>query len=296
MPAAQAVFSNYYFLGPGPVFTGAPVTIVSSGSNTHNLVEADAVLDGVSVFGDSVTWDAFAPTTYSVIGFTDQGDPVISNGVGSYFLSNRSYNDSDMVPTSSSGSFIYCFARGSEISVPNGTTFVEKLKIGDLVETADGRFVSVKWVGRQTVMTRFNPAARRGLVRITSGALGDGLPHRDLTVTADHAMLLDGLLCSAAALINGSTITRVSMAEMGERFTVYHIETDAHDIILANGAATETYIDHASRRVFDNYAEYEALYGEEAEIVELPHPRVTSARQLPVGVRVRLAQGLRKAG
>ena len=83
---------------------------------------------------------------------------------------------------------------------------------------------------------------------------------------------------------------------MGETFTVYHIETEAHDIILANGAASESYIDHASRRVFDNYAEYETRYGDEVEIAERKYPRVTSARQLPAGIRARLAQGIKRAG
>ena len=101
-------------------------------------------------------------------------------------------------------------------------------------------------------------------------------------------MLVDGVLCEAAALVNGSTITRVPLSEFGENFTVFHVETDAHEIILANGAPTETFVDNASRRAFDNYAEYEALYGENPpEMAELPHPRAANARQLPERIRIR---------
>ena len=132
-------------------------------------------------------------------------------------------------------------------------------------------------------------------MRIAAGALGDGAPHMDLTVTADHALLLDGVLCTAAALVNGDTITRVPLAEMGERFTVYHVETEAHDMILANGAVAETFVDHAARRAFDNYGEYEALYGDETPVAEAGLPRAVSARQLPPSLRARLANGRKLA-
>jgi hypothetical protein len=125
-------------------------------------------------------------------------------------------------------------------------------------------------------------------VRISAGALGPGQPHRDLTVTADHGMLVEGVLCHAGALVNGTTISRVPRSEHSAGITVYHIETDSHEIILANGAPAETFIDNASRRGFDNFAEFEALYGEVPEMEELPYPRAMSARQVPLGIRTLL--------
>ena len=108
-------------------------------------------------------------------------------------------------------------------------------------------------------------------------------------------MLVDGVLCEAASLVNGSTVTRVPLSEFGENFTVYHVETDTHEIILANGAPTETFIDNVSRRAFDNHAEFEALFGENpAEMEELRHPRASNARQLPERIRIRL--GIDAAG
>jgi hypothetical protein len=101
-------------------------------------------------------------------------------------------------------------------------------------------------------------------------------------------MLVDGIICHAGALENGTTITRVPLSEMGETYTVYHIETDAHEIILANGAPAETFIDNVSRRAFDNFAEFDALYGDEPEMEELPYPRAMSARQVPGWIRSRL--------
>ena len=62
-----------------------------------------------------------------------------------------------------------------------------------------------------------------------------------------------------------------------------------HEVVLAEGAPAETFIDNVSRRLFDNYAEYEALYGDETPIVELDQPRAMSARQVPRAIRERLA-------
>ncbi len=182
---------------------------------------------------------------------------------------NTSYNEA------------FCFAEGSLIATPAGDVAIETLGIGDIVQSARGDSVTVKWIGRQTVSTRFGPAERLMPVRFAAGSLGNGLPHRDLTVTADHGMLVDGVICHAGALVNGTTITRVPLAEIGETYTVYHIETEEHEIILANGAPAETFIDNVSRKVFDNYAEFEALYGDVPEMAELPYPRAMSARQVP---------------
>ncbi|WP_164744710.1 Hint domain-containing protein, partial [Nioella ostreopsis] len=176
---------------------------------------------------------------------------------------------------------VMCFCAGTRIATPTGCRAVEALAIGDRILTAEGRAVPVKWIGRQTVVTRFGPAERLMPVRFAAGSLGAGLPYKPLTVTADHGMLVEGVICHAGALVNGTTITRVPLAEMGETYTVYHIETEDHEIILANGAPAETFIDNVSRRVFDNFAEFEALYGDVPEMEELPYPRAMSSRQVP---------------
>ena len=90
-------------------------------------------------------------------------------------------------------------------------------------------------------------------------------------------------------MVNGTTITRVPLEEVGESYTVYHVETEAHEIILANGVPAETFIDNVSRRVFDNFREFEALYGDVSEMEELPYPRAMSVRQVPESIRRKLA-------
>lgn len=189
--------------------------------------------------------------------------------------------------TITNASYTVCFAAGTAITTPCGSKAVETLAIGDLITTQDGRAVPVKWIGRQSLHRAFTPVDRFEPVRVAAGALGGGLPHTDLVLTSDHALIIDGLAVNAGALVNGTTITRVPRAELPERVTYYHIETDAHDVIMANGAAAETFVDYIGRRVFDNYPEYVALYGDEPVIAEMPLTRVSSRRQLPADLRAR---------
>ena len=180
-----------------------------------------------------------------------------------------------------------CFAAGTLIATPDGERAVETLQIGDPVLTADGPVVPVKWVGRQTIHKVFTPSERFAPVRVRAGALGAGLPHTDLVLTADHALILDGLAINAGALVNGTSILRDPVETLPERVTYYHVETEAHDVILANGAAAETYVDYVQRSAFDNHAEYLALYGDARTIPEMPLPRLSSRRQLPADLRAR---------
>jgi len=181
----------------------------------------------------------------------------------------------------------FCFGAGTLIRTEAGETVVEDLKTGDLIFAETGDLVRVKWIGRQTVHKLF-AGPRMQPVRIRAGALGDGLPHSDLTVTADHGMVLDGLVINASALVNGTTIDFVPMAELEDSFTVYHIETEHHDVILANGAPAETFVDAVTRSHFDNFQEYLDLYGAERIIPEMDRPRISSQRLVPEAIKARL--------
>ncbi|WP_298018573.1 hypothetical protein [uncultured Parasphingopyxis sp.] len=69
-----------------------------------------------------------------------------------------------------------------------------------------------------------------------------------------------------------------------------NVGTFAGTIMLAEGAPAETFVDHVTRRRFDNFAEYEALYGDEAMIASLDMPRVSAARLVPQQLRERLSK------
>lgn len=182
-----------------------------------------------------------------------------------------------------------CFAAGTLITTPDGESAVETLTIGDMITTADGKTVPVKWLGRQTIHKQFTLAERFVPVRVKAGALSNGVPHSDLVLTSNHALILDGLAINAGALVNGTSISLDPVDSLPERVTYYHIETEAHDVILANGAAAETFVDYVTRSRFDNFSEYEALYGSEAPIPEMDIPRISAARLVPDSLWDRLA-------
>lgn len=265
----------------------------SSFTITERADDADGI-NGSTGFGNQVDFIAGVGPSIDLafVALTDAGDPILSGPGPSGTLSILYSNDPSLGPTVDLASgptiFLYCFASDTRIATDRGDMAVQSLVIGDTVTTAEGRCVPVKWIGRQTISTRFGPAERLMPVRVRAGALGDGLPLRDLTLTADHALLIDGLLVNAGALVNGSSIAYVPLSEMGETYTVYHVETENHDIILAEGAPSETFIDYRDRRAFDNFQEYLELYSAERIIPEMNRPRISSRRMLPDAIKERL--------
>lgn len=147
-----------------------------------------------------------------------------------------------------------CYCPGTAIATPDGDRAVEALAAGDLVLTADGRALPVVWVGRRSYRGRF-VAGRRDILPITlrAGALADGIPARDLTVSPEHALLLDGLLVPARALVNGTSITQAAHVDAVH---YVHVELPQHEAILAEGAAAESFIDDDSRGAFHNAGDY----------------------------------------
>lgn len=182
---------------------------------------------------------------------------------------------------------VVCFLAGTLIATPNGERPVEELRPGDLVLTADGRAVPVRFIGRQTVDSRFAEELRGTPVRIRAGALDEGVPRRDLCLSPNHAVAVDGILAFASALRTGTSIA--DAPPPAPRFTWFSVETERHELILAEGCPVETFLDVVPRRLWDNYREYLALYGEEPAIAELPLPKAQSARQVPRRIRERIA-------
>lgn len=196
-------------------------------------------------------------------------------------------NIQEMLEKIADGDIVHCFATGTLIATPEGEVAVETLQIGDIILTGSGETVSVKWLGRHTV-SNASATPNRQPVRVRASALGGGKPHQDLVVTAGHGLIIDDLVINAAVLVNGSTINYMPWNELDDLVTYYHIETEGHEAILANGVEAETYIDYVDRQSFDNYAEYVALYGHETRVVEMPRHRISARRLLPLAIRQRL--------
>jgi hypothetical protein len=156
-----------------------------------------------------------------------------------------------------------CYCRGTLITTASGDVAVEALSVGDKVMTIGGRVRAIKWIGRRSYGGRFVMGRTDILpICIKARALAPNVPKRDLWISPHHAMYFEdcgGVLIEAKDLVNGVTVIQ---AETVERVEYFHIELDTHDVVLAEGAPSETFMDDDSRGMFHNADEYHALYRE----------------------------------
>ncbi|WP_158804546.1 Hint domain-containing protein [Acidisoma sp. L85] len=251
---------------------------LSSGVTDAYFVEIDGVssfsdlvvgstYSGKLAFGAASTDQANASTTFTVLGVNSSGVVVQASSQGAsnggwkfqtFLLGNTDTSNGEtlagFVTTPGTPT---CFALGTLIATTGGYVAVESLKAGDIVVTASGEAAAVTWIGHR----RFSLAARPDVapIRIRAGALAAGVPSRDLLVSPEHAMGLDGKLVPARLLVNGSTILRdTSMAEI----TYFHVELPKHDLLMAEGAAAESWLDTGNRGMFANAAVPADLHGD----------------------------------
>jgi hypothetical protein len=265
--------------------TGPGVYSVSSSTDTPVSVGTEILSDGDEfvVDGKIYHYVGGADKAGTEVGFFAQAP----NGSVHFFATSPIALGTETLTLNASQSFdTICFTAGTRIATPTGSVEVETLAIGDVVLTAEGREAPVKWLGRQTISTTFADPNRVVPIRIKAGALDENLPARDLLVSPCHAILVDGVLVHAGALVNGVTVVRET--DVPTSFVYYHVELDDHSLILAEGVPAETFIDNIDRLGFDNWDEHERLYPESHAIRELTYPRAASARQVPVAIVRRL--------
>jgi hypothetical protein len=181
-----------------------------------------------------------------------------------------------------------CYCAGTLILTDLGEVEVERLAIGDSVVTADGAARPIRWIGRRSYAGRFARGSHVLPICIKAGALDVDQPLRDLWVSPQHAMFLDGVLIEAIDLINGASIIQANRVE---RVDYFHIELDTHDIIIAEGALSESFVDDDSRGIFQNAHEFAELYPNTAAVRPARYcaPRVALGAELEAARR-RIAQ------
>lgn len=136
---------------------------------------------------------------------------------------------------------IICFTEGTAIMTPSGERRVEALCPGDMVLTLDHGPQPVRWIGKKTVRASGSLAP----IRFLKGTIGN---HRDLLVSPQHRMIVGGylsqlhfaepeVLVPAKSLVDDFSIT----VDYGGMVTYVHMLFDRHEIVLANGAASESF-------------------------------------------------------
>ncbi|MDR6183624.1 Hint domain-containing protein [Asaia bogorensis] len=145
-----------------------------------------------------------------------------------------------------------CYLAGVQIETPYGPMAVEQIRVGDRITAiVDGtpQLREVIWTGSgHCRIDRTLPDDLAGYpVCIRKDALGAGMPTRDLYVTAEHGLLLDGHFIPARMLVNGHSIF---YDKSRDEYAFYHFETKEHSVVVADGVLSESYLDTGNRAMF----------------------------------------------
>jgi hypothetical protein len=233
--AGQTVaFSGY--LGSETLALGSPLAM--SGTITNMSVN------------DTIDLENTAATTVDVVGSlltVKDGSVVVAtlevtDAFGLDFtLKTDNAGGTDIIAS------IACFTAGTDILTDTGERRVEALRPGDRLATTEG-LAAIAWVGETIIDLARHPRPDEAApIRLRAGALAPGVPRRDLLLSPDHALLVDGLLVQAQALVNGATILR----EKAQGIVRYlHVELDRHRVLFAEGTPCESYLDTGNRAVF----------------------------------------------
>ena len=236
-------------LTPNPMVTGAgsarvTITAIGSTSQTVTIYATPAGGGPAVAVGSLAVNHAGGVFTADIPLNTSALDPNLDytfRATGPWF--SNTYGPVEVIP---------CFVEGTMIATARGEVPVEALRVGDLVvaPNAAAPLQPIVWIGHSRVdIARHRDREAIAPVLITAGALAEGVPHRDLRVSPDHAMFLDGHLVPAKHLVNGTTIVQETWRP---DVTYWHVELPAHGLLVAEGAVAESYFDDGNRQHFDN--------------------------------------------
>ncbi|MBS1026315.1 Hint domain-containing protein [Gluconobacter cerinus] len=222
--------------------------------------------------------DKSSPQTYTITFYTDKsGTPsvtsfkIILNILSGQTITHTAGSDG-VLPLSSWNDYFsnvdtqICFLSGSLITTPNGLIAVEDLSLGqDVIAYLNGAATTrrITWAGQAQCTVRPHlPLDQAGYpVRVLKNAIAEGVPFKDLLITAEHCLFFDGKFVPARMLVNGRSIFYDTTITS---YDYYHIETEDHSVIMADGMLTESYLDTGNRRSFTQKGNVVSIGGSRA--------------------------------
>ena len=219
-------------------------------------------LDDIAGFGGTITThqagDSFVITggTLSNLGvsnsntltFSDSGASAGAGGIDSIIFASAITAAGFNIVNANTVQ-VACFAEGTRIETEHGPVAVENLREGDRAMTNDGTAEPIVWIGQRVVNCENHPRPETVWpVRIAAGAFGATVPVRDLYLSPDHAVFVNGVLAPVKLLIDGTGIAQVKRA----RIRYFHVELPEHAVIFAERLPVESYLDTGDRANFAN--------------------------------------------
>jgi len=237
--------------GSGPITFAAdadPVMVFDPSDVPTTPIEGFGPGDTIEITGFVPFGSIYVDGTLDVAGLTpSESGAVVALDIPGLDLAAFS------VTTDGANTFVtaLCFAAGTRIATPAGDRLVETLRPGDVVLAAgpdeDWQPRTVRWVGIRALDLITHPDPELAApIRIRAGALAPGQPRRDLVLSPDHCLLLDGHLLRAFRLINGVSVVQ----ERPARVTYVHVELDRHALLRAEGVMAESYLEEGHRGFF----------------------------------------------
>ncbi|WP_099823396.1 Hint domain-containing protein [Oceaniglobus indicus] len=172
------------------------------------------------------------------------------NGIdGSVVYFDASGNEVGKIDFENIEKIIPCFTPGTLIATPKGERPVESLRAGDRVITRDNGIQEIAWVGAKEMDTTTLAASTHlQPVLIRAGALGHGLPERDMLVSPNHRVLVANdktalyfeereVLAAAKHLVDNKGIVSVTASQT----TYIHFMFEQHEVVLSDGAWSESF-------------------------------------------------------
>ncbi|MBU2936836.1 MULTISPECIES: Hint domain-containing protein [Pacificibacter] len=230
---------------------GADTIVVNSIGTTSNPNNTTVYGDGDGDATDQDTLDVswFIENGYELTNNVQNPDDDGNGFTGQMTFYNSSTGQSANVNYFDIEEFVICFTPGTAIATPRGEVAAETLKEGDKVFTRDNGVQEIRWVGQKDLTKAdFDRQESLAPVLIQKGALGNGLPERDLMVSPQHRVLLTSdraqlyfeereVLSPAIHLVGMPGISQARPAQT----SYIHFLCDNHEVVLSNGAWTETF-------------------------------------------------------
>ena len=153
---------------------------------------------------------------------------------------------------------IACFVAGTRLATESGEIAVQSLRVGDRVRSVmTGRWETVIWIGRRVVdCTRHPRKEDVWPIKVAAHAFGPCQPGRDLWLSPNHGIYVNDTLIPVGLLVNGTSIRQIKLPAVA----YWHVELPRHEVILAEGLATESYLDSGDRTDFMDGGDFVSLF------------------------------------
>lgn len=237
------------FSAPDATMSGSDVYVIDSTDPGGLDLRDNRAVALVDEHGNVVQFVTFEGNTVTAIEGAANG--MTADSIGTSANGNSLQSDDGGVTyyeqTAPNAGTVPCYAPGTMIDTPNGPRAVEKLRAGDLVSTVDHGAQPIRWIrggDRPLEQVEIDGAP----VLIAAGALGEGLPDKDLIVSPQHRILVGGhrqlqgrfeteMFAPAKSL---TELKGVRSMRGKTRIDWVHFACDRHEVVIANGCLSES--------------------------------------------------------